>query len=462
MDYSRLKEANPWWENKRLIDKDIHLASLEGLRIKWEYSIIDNFDEGIYSLRGPRQIGKTTWIKQQIKKLLDHDNPQNILFYSCDDITNFEELTELIELFLDIADDKRPKYLFLDEIPYVKDWQRGIKHLYDLGRLKRCIVVLSGSHSIDIKRSIEQLPGRGDEGKRHFVMLPLTFGQYLKAVGKDIPLAGNLKKDLAFLKINLRVLDREYAHYLLTGGFLKVINEFFSTGKISDSTYDVYLKWIIGDLAKWDLKEGFSKQITRRIIESYSSELSWSSIRSGTDIDSHNTASKYVNCIEEMFVFNILYKMDFNKKIPDYPKSKKVYFFDPFIFSACFKWAYSKEGNFEAYQKYLDGNMDKISEGVLLNHLISTAYRRIKSNVYDYKDIIYYWKNQAGTREVDFVYSNSAFELKYKEEIKSGDYRGLKEFNRGFLISKRAFGDRTFPIAAFLVLLERYPGMFMG
>lgn len=461
MEYLDLKDLNPWWENKELINQDIHLTKLENQKIKWNYGIIENLEEGIYSLRGPRQVGKTTWIKQKIKSLLENNNPKNIFFYSCDNIRNFEELAELISTFLELADQNKNKYIFLDEIPYVENWQRALKHLYDSGKLSKCAVILSGSHSIDIKRSVEQLPGRGDEGKRHFIMMPLTFAQYLKAIGKEIQLKNNFKKDIALLKLNSKMLSAEYRNYLLTGGFLRIINEFAVKKEISDSSYDVYLKWIIGDLAKWELKEGFSKQIIRKIMESYTSELSWSSIKSGTDIDSHHTVSKYVNAIEEMFVFNILYKMEFNKKIPDFPKSKKVYFSDPFIFSACYKWVFGIENNFKIYPNYLTSNIDRLSEGVLLNHLIYVVYSRIKSNIYDYKDLVYYWTNKSKTKEIDFVCKNVAFEVKYKEKIKSEDYKGLKEFKKAFLITKKNFDKRTYPISAFLILLERYPERFL-
>ena len=462
MDYSRLKEANPWWENKELINNDFHIINLEKQKFKWKYEIIKDLEEGIYSLRGPRQVGKTTWIKQKIKDILEFSKPENVLFYSCDDLKSYEEVIELISLFLDVAGEDDKKYIFLDEIPFVNEWQRGIKHLYDSGRLVKCVVVLTGSFSIDIKRSIEQLPGRGDDSKRHFVLLPLTFNQYLESIGKGLKLTNDFDKNIALLKLNMKMLNKEYKNYLLTGGFLKVINEFFTRGEISDSTYDVYLKWIIGDLAKWELKENLSKQIIRRVMESYTSVLSWSSLKSGTDVDSHHTISKYVNAIEEMFVFNYLYKMDFNKKVPAYPKSKKVYFSDPFIFSACYKWVNSIEGNFKSYQNYLDKNIDKISEGIVLNHLINIIYRKIKSNIYDYKDIIFYWTSKSKNKEVDFVYKNTAFETKYKEKIDYEDYRSLKEFKKGFLITKNNFDKRTFPLSAFLILLEKHSDKFLS
>ncbi|MBU1199298.1 MAG: DUF4143 domain-containing protein, partial [Nanoarchaeota archaeon] len=183
--------------------------------------------------------------------------------------------------------------------------------------------------------------------------------------------------------------------------------------------------------------------------------VSWSSLMSGTEVDTHNTIAKYAEALEEMFVLNILFKMDFNKKIPDYPKSKKIYFSDPFIISCAYKWVNSIEDNFRKYNTYLEQNTDKISEGVLLNHMIRILTKRTKSNVFNYSDVIYYWTNKAKTKEVDFVYDSKAFEVKYRNEIKSSDYRGLSDFKEAYLITKRTFDKRTYPISAFLMILEK-------
>ena len=456
MDTEEIKKSNPWWLNKAAIDDDFHLTRLEKQKVRWNYEIIEKLEEGIYTVRGPRQVGKTTWIKQTIKKLLRTANPNNILFYSCDTVKEYKELMDILGLFLDISDENSNRYIFLDEIPYVNEWQRAIKHIYDAGRFENCCVILSGSHSIDIKRSTELLPGRGDRGKRHYTMLPLTFPQYLEAVRKSMELTDSFKKNIALLKLNTETLEREYKTYLQTGGFLRVINELISNKTIDDTTYDVYLKWIIGDLAKWEIRENYSKQIVRKVIDSYTTEISWSSIKSGTDIDSHNTVSKYVNAIEEMFVFNFIYSLDFNRKRADFPKSKKIYFVDPFIIASCYRWTTSKDNIYNEYKTFLEKNVSKISEGVILSHLISNIYKRIKANVYDYKDLIFYWKNKNKTKEADFVYRNIAVELKYQENINKEDYKALKDFRKGFLVTKNVFDERTFPLPAFLILMEKH------
>jgi predicted AAA+ superfamily ATPase len=451
----KLQDFNPWWEDKNWFEKEIYLYNLKKQKIIWNYKIIDKFEEGIYSLRGPRQVGKTSWIKCKIKELLNNGiNNANILFYSCEYIDK-EELSEIITSFLSLSNSGK-KYIFLDEIPFVKGWEFVIKHIYETGKLQNCFLLLSGSNSLDIKRSVERLPGRGDAGKRHFIMGPLLFKEYLEAIGAKIGLTGDKKRDEAYLKINFNIIKKHFQDYLLTGGFLKIMNEYFDTGKISDTSYDIYLKWIIGDLAKFDLKEKYAKQILRRVIETYTSEISWSSLKSGTEIDSPHTALKYADALEEMFILQTIYKMDFNKKIPNYPKSKKVYFSDPFIFSCCFKWVNSTEDNFNRYKKFIEDNVDRISEGVLLNHLVSILNKRTKSNIFKYSDVIYYWTNKSKKKEVDFVCNNPAFEVKYQNKINTEDYSGLKDFKKGYLLTKETFGKNTFPLAVFLLILSRF------
>jgi predicted AAA+ superfamily ATPase len=92
--------------------------------------------DAIYTMRGPRQVGKTTLIKIMIRELLEKGiHPKRIFFWACDLIDTPKELATTLQCYLDGArkeyDDRL--FVFLDEISSIRDWQKGIKHLVDAG-----------------------------------------------------------------------------------------------------------------------------------------------------------------------------------------------------------------------------------------------------------------------------------------------------------------------------------------
>ena len=65
-DISQLAEQNPWWVDKTNILKDYKLSGLNKLQFQWDPHIrhyIKLNKDVIYTIRGPRQVGKTTLIK---------------------------------------------------------------------------------------------------------------------------------------------------------------------------------------------------------------------------------------------------------------------------------------------------------------------------------------------------------------------------------------------------------------
>ena len=79
-----LQRLNPWWKNKEAIESDFHIKKIKDSSISWHPKIIAEFKQGIYSIRGPRQIGKTTWIKLTIRELLKKNQPEVIMYFNCD------------------------------------------------------------------------------------------------------------------------------------------------------------------------------------------------------------------------------------------------------------------------------------------------------------------------------------------------------------------------------------------
>ncbi|MGB8312829.1 MAG: AAA family ATPase [Halobacteriota archaeon] len=122
----------------------------------------------MYVLRGPRRIGKTTLLKLKIKSLLEKGvAPQNVFFYPCDLLDTPRQLADVIDTyFSQLKSDEGRAYLFIDEVSSLKDWQRAIKNFFDAGRLPGCTLLLTGSHSIDLKGASESLAGRRGDVER--------------------------------------------------------------------------------------------------------------------------------------------------------------------------------------------------------------------------------------------------------------------------------------------------------
>ena len=81
---SSILTQNPWWENPENIETDQSITNYEESQIKWTPRIrhyIKLDDELIYTLRGPRQVGKTTLIKLMIRDLLRKGVNQRRIFY---------------------------------------------------------------------------------------------------------------------------------------------------------------------------------------------------------------------------------------------------------------------------------------------------------------------------------------------------------------------------------------------
>ncbi|MEW6041333.1 MAG: AAA family ATPase [Elusimicrobiota bacterium] len=88
MEYQDLLEQNPWWEAAQGIEKDEKIKIFEASTLKWYSPTYKEFDfshSEIYTIRGPRQVGKTTLLKLLIKKLLKEGiSPQAIFYYTLD------------------------------------------------------------------------------------------------------------------------------------------------------------------------------------------------------------------------------------------------------------------------------------------------------------------------------------------------------------------------------------------
>ena len=114
-----VREQNPWWEDRDAIHRDEYVRNLDNSKFAWVPRFIENleFEPAVYSLRGPRRIGKTTLLGYLIRLLIENNvNPRDIVFISCDSLSSWTELRDVLRF---IVSRNERKYIFIDEASFI-------------------------------------------------------------------------------------------------------------------------------------------------------------------------------------------------------------------------------------------------------------------------------------------------------------------------------------------------------
>ena len=496
MSFNDLVEYNPWWRDENAIQSDPQIQSRNDSILKWDPKLRQTFkaEDYIYSLRGPRQVGKTTLVKLEIEQALKTVPKWNVMYYSFELENSPRDVIDIINVYLKRVkhDKNKQHFMYLDEISNIAGWQKAIKKLKDQGKLKNCTVVATGSHSIDLRKATELLPGRRGMPVNETldkILPPMKFGEFVPTIDKQIEkeifsnnalsvknrfsfirgLAdGSLDDKLLEFSVFQNELDKHFENYLLTGGVPTAINEFLKNGCIQDSVYQVYVDAILGDLERAGRDTSYMVQLLPNIIKSITTPVSWNKLKSDSDIGSHHTVEEYIKTLSDMFVLSIFYKYDSSGDKPKFDGLKKIFFQDSFFMHALNGYITQKDP-YKQSMKFLDNveNKSKIVEQVVANHCIRMAFNMAsKKTGFSYQSSVFYWQSNA-SREVDFIVRDNDYlipiEVKYQNQIKKDDLQGLIDFkkatktNRGIMITKNELKIENeavlIPASLFLLLV---------
>jgi len=487
-------KQNAWWkQGKEFVQYDEDLQGAQPIFFKRKEIILKH--GGIYILRGPRQVGKTTYLKETIKNLIEDGIPGRDIFYlSLDSFTSRREMRNAIEYFLNSTRDSAGIYLLLDEITSVEDWNLELKFIADQGITERGVVLATGSSALKLKEKGELLPGRGLEGNEYYIK-PLSFREFVLQTIDHIVIIGSrlisedgfvdgLKGLKAILKESLidindpieyirkevqkvvpfkRELDYLFQMYLKTGGFPKVINHYLRNryGKkeenIEANISEIFIRAVLGDLSRIQKQESVIRQLLKAILEKYSSKYSFSTISRELE-RTHVTTINYLEFLEDSFISFILYAYDFNKKEPKWKGDKKVYFFDPFVFHTVGSFL-AGEGIWDTITKAMEDEelQSKLVEGIVISHLLLHQERPY---VRTGKTFLWSYYDKSG-REIDAIVKEkegySGVEVKYRSQL--GEIRGknIEPIRKYILLSKEDVGEKDqtmiIPVDIFLALL---------
>lgn len=374
-----LEKINPQWFEEE--DEDI--AEWESKKIHVIPSWLSKISLKPFSLNfvlGPRRVGKTTGIKLLIRQLIKENKieQRKIVYINADLIPELR----FFQNVLSYVSENNFKFIFIDEATSIEDWWKPLKGFIDAGIFKNCVLVVSGSLTLKVKRHAELFPGRVGHGKK-IEVLPLSFPEFFR---------------LFKLKPKETELKRVFQKYLSTGGFLGALNNENS-----------FMEEIISALESEILKIGLSPKLAFEIFSSLLSKmpsaLSYQTIASDIGVD-YKTVRNYLEIFENMYLLKIAYWKE-NKKV-SFRKEKKIFFRDPFLLHSISFWTSTK-----------------FLESALYEHIVQEHLLRKYGE-------IYYYKNKS---EIDCIANGLKVEVKigkphrkYPKNVKIIDRKTIPKF----------------------------------
>ncbi len=175
----RLAVDNPWWRDADLFREDMQGFPRRDLFTSFHALLTNLSIQRAPILMGPRRVGKSMLIRQVIAQLLSDGVPAADILYVSLDTPVYTGL--FLEQILRIAFtqdgilERRTRYVFFDEVQYLKEWERHLKSLVDaLPHIRFCA---SGSAAAALKmKSNESGAGRFTD----FYLPGLSFAEFVR------------------------------------------------------------------------------------------------------------------------------------------------------------------------------------------------------------------------------------------------------------------------------------------
>ncbi len=423
----RFRPHNSHWEGlEEFNNRDPHLKELVEQVYVYRYPLLEHLPvgkPGIYSITGGRQIGKTTILKLWMRDLLVMGvPPKQIVYFTGELIDDHHVLVRLVTEQLAEVDEDSVMYFLLDEVTYIREWDRGVKFLADAGILDRVVLVLTGSDTVIIREARMRFPGRrGKAPVVDFHLFPLTFYEsvQLKSDLNSIELE-RVRSDNCFSYRGVtRRLFEAFEKYLLHGGYLTAINDLALHGEVMPSTYATYCDWIRGDVLKRGKVEKYLREIFDSIIKRYGSQITWNGLAKDLSIDHPATIADYIELLSRMDAVFVQPALREDKLTAAPKKARKVMLTDPFIFHAVRSWLDPVGNPFHMQAAPLlnsPGWAGRLAEACATTH-----YRRFYPT--------YYIK---GEGEVDIAYVKRRrfwpIEIKWTGNLRPKDLKQVKKY----------------------------------
>lgn len=306
---------------------------------------------------GPRRAGKSVFCTQLLtNKSFGYVN------FEDEELKIEKDYDKIIEAIYEVYDN--PKFLFLDEIQDLNNWELYLNKLQRRGYN----LIITGSNSRLLGKELSSyLTGRYIE----INLLPFDFKEYLDSNNLDYN-----KTKLVDPKYTSNILNH-LENYLKTGGFPDVV--------VNKIDYNSYLNTLFDSILFKDIvtrhKVSKSKalyELSIYLLSNVASEYTFTNIKNNLGFNSVNTVQKYIYYLEEAYLFFSLNRFSFKVK-EQFKAPRKIYVVDNgLIYTKGFK-------NSQDFGKLIE------------NAVFLKLFKENKLNL-----SLFYYKTNTG-KEIDFL-----------------------------------------------------------
>jgi hypothetical protein len=238
--------ANPWWRDPAGWERtDVQLRAARQSPLDHEpRPLRDLSPGGLYILRGPRRVGKSTTLKQLIAERLRGGSPPRTILHASVEGRSAQDVVDIVRRggssWLEGAPGER--LWVIDEITSVDGaWPEHIKRLRDRDpAFSADTVILTGSSAAKFDEAQKQLAGRRNAERSDRTLFQMGFVDVARALGARLPEGPRLRvAELADPKVVEDVVERfrpwipdmvdMWDRYLRVGGYPQAVAVELST-----------------------------------------------------------------------------------------------------------------------------------------------------------------------------------------------------------------------------------------
>jgi predicted AAA+ superfamily ATPase len=459
---AQIAAQNPWWGGSGWESRDPHLARLSRQPRRLPADLVGEIDLGraaIHTLRGPRQVGKSTDLKLLARRALEEGFDSRRVIYLTLELLEGQSLPQVAETVRRarlLARGGAPSLVLLDEVTFVDRWQTAIKALWDDGTLDRDVVVCTGSSAVDLREgTADRLPGRRGPGLDYSVF-PQSFGAFARAVDPAVPESpghaiSSLVSDsgwqtLEEMQIHRPRLDEALQLYLRFGGLPAAVAEAIGGAHApSEETKKVVYDSLLREIQRKRASRPAAHALLERTLRSLGSKTSWTrmSREMGVDLQprpGRSSVRDYVELLAAAYFLLVVYYWRSDSDSEELSKDKKLYFGDPLLHSVASDLAPGLASDVPA--------MVENAIGLALYHRYESPASRLEG--FDAPADLHVWRTRRAG-EIDFVCGSRAH-----ADLVEVKYQGNPDL-RGAAAIPRAFPGRPVAVAT-KDRLERRPG----